>query len=302
MFNKKIPIRIKKILALVLSIGTIISVSACTTGVTSTLTKEDPPMIKSKCAVVENLKTGEIVYERNADEKTRPASMAKIMVVIYALDHMKSSDMDIRVATLASDYDYLKTVGEYESAGFEPGEKATLRDYLYGMMFESQADAAMTVARYFGDGSLKTFAIRENAWARRIGMYHSHFDNPIGVDSAGNYGTCLDYARLVRYAMNNKEFRKIFDGVRYTIKADNKRSSDTVITQSTHDETGDHSMILGGKTGYTPLAKKCLASNTEIDGVEYICVSTEAKPTVFNEYPNISDHEALYRYIRKNSH
>ena len=302
MFNKKIPIRIKKILALVLSIGTIISVSACTTGVTSTLTKEDPPMIKSKCAVVENLKTGEIVYERNADEKTRPASMAKIMVVIYALDHMKSYDMDIRVDTLSSDYDYLKTVGEYESAGFEPGEKATLRDYLYGMMFESQADAAMTVARYFGDGSLKTFAIRENAWARRIGMYHSHFDNPIGVDSAGNYGTCLDYARLVRYAMNNKEFRKIFDGVRYTIKADNKRSSDTVITQSTHDETGDHSMILGGKTGYTPLAKKCLASNTEIDGVEYICVSTEAKPTVFNEYPNISDHEALYRYIRKNSH
>ena len=302
MFNKKIPIRIKKILALVLSIGTIISVSACTTGVTSTLTKEDPPMIKSKCAVVENLKTGEIVYERNADEKTRPASMAKIMVVIYALDHMKASDMDIRVATLASDYDYLKTVGEYESAGFEPGEKATLRDYLYGMMFESQADAAMTVARYFGDGSLKTFAIRENAWARRIGMKNSHFDNPIGVDSAGNYGTCLDYARLVRYAMNNKEFRKMFDGVKYTIKADNKRSSDTVITHSIRYETGDNSMILGGKTGYTPLAKKCLASNTEIDGVEYICVSTEAKPTVFNEYPNISDHEALYRYIRKNSH
>ena len=102
--------------------------------------------------------------------------------------------------------------------------------------------------------------------------------------------------------MNNKEFRKMFDGVKYTIKADNKRSSDTVITHSIRYETGDNSMILGGKTGYTPLAKKCLASNARIDGTEYICVSTEAKQTVFNEYPNISDQEALYRYIRKNSH
>ena len=61
MFSRGNHIKIKKALALLLSAAVIVSVSACNGGESSTITKEDPPAIKSKCAVVENLKTGEIV-------------------------------------------------------------------------------------------------------------------------------------------------------------------------------------------------------------------------------------------------
>lgn len=287
----------KRVLALLMVLFVSAFMVSCGSNTTSsTYAKSKKPSVKSKCAIVVELKSGKVVYSKNADRKTRPASMEKIMVALVALNNIK--DLDERYATNKKDYDYIKTLGPGNSTGFAIGEEATMRDYLYGIMMWSKADAAMTVARYCGGDSIDKFIKMENAYAKKIGLKHSHFDNVIGFDSKGTYMTCSDYAKLLRCAMKNKLFKKMFTGSTYTIQPNNKRKTAKKITHAELTIAGKNSLIKGGKRGYTDKAQKTLAAYGKFNGKEYISVTTEAKGTKADPYPNFADTENLYEYIK----
>lgn len=289
--------RMKKrllVVALVLSVA--VSMVSCGGSTTSAYAKTSKPKVASRCAIVEEMSTGKVVYSKNANSKTRPASMEKMMIAIVALENIK--DLDVRVATDKRDYDYIKTLGPGNSTGFAIGEKATMRDYLNGIMIWSKADAAMTVARYCGGGSIDRFIKMENAFASKLGLKHTHFDNVIGFDSKGTYMTCSDYAKLLRYSMKNKEFKKMFTGKSYTIGPNNKRNKAKTVQHAELRIAGKNSLIKGGKRGYTEKAQKTLAAYGKINGKEYISITTEAKGTKNNSYPNFTDTEKMYNYIK----
>ncbi|NLD10343.1 MAG: D-alanyl-D-alanine carboxypeptidase [Clostridiales bacterium] len=287
----------KRVIALLMVLFISTFMASCGNNTTSsTYAKSKKPSVKSKCAIVVELKSGKVVYSKNADQKTRPASMEKMMIAIVALNHIK--DLDKRVATNKKDYDYIKTLGPGNSTGFAVGEKATMRDYLYGFMLWSKADAAMTVARYTGGGSANKFIKMENSLAKKLGMKNTHFDNVIGFDSDGTYMTCSDYAILLRYAMKNKTFKKMFTGRSYTINPNNKRKKAKVIQHTELTIAGRGSLIKGGKRGYTEKAQKTLAAYGKFNGKEYISVTTEAKGSKADSYPNFTDTENLYEYIK----
>lgn len=252
--------------------------------------------LNSKCVIVCDYTDAQTLYEKNATTKTSPASLVKLMVIILVIE--KADDLDTRYATRQADYTYIKAITEDSSNDFVSGEKATLADYLYAMMFNSSADASMTALRYLGDGDTTKGVKLMNEKAKAIGMSHTHFEDAIGDDKKTVYSTCSDMARMMSYSLRNKTFKKILTSKTHTIKADNKRSSGTVISSSVLSHAGSNTLIQGGKLGYTPNAKKSLASYAKIKGREYFVISTQAETKLTDLYPNITDHENIYEALK----
>jgi D-alanyl-D-alanine carboxypeptidase (penicillin-binding protein 5/6) len=252
--------------------------------------------LSSKYLIVYNYTDDVTMYAKNANSRTAPASLVKLMVILLAVEN--TGDLDTRVATSASDYKYTRAVVESDSNEFVSGEKATIRDYLYAMMFHSSADASMTVLRYLGNGKMGTGVKMMNAKAKELGMNDTNFEDAIGDDKNSVYTTCSDMAKLMNYALNNDTFKTILTASVYTIKADNKRSSDTKISSSLLYHAGSDTLIQGGKLGFTPKALKAIASYAKIDGKEYFVISTEALATPKHQYPNITDSEKIYETIK----
>jgi len=253
--------------------------------------------ISSKCAIACDHTSGETIYKKHADSKTSPASLVKLMVVLLAVENI--DDLSVRTATIQKDYDYIKAVTEDDSNDFEAGEKATINDYLHAMMMNSSADASMTVLRYLGGGNMEKGVAMMNKRAAELGMDNTHFVDAIGDDKKDTYTTCSDLAKLMDYALDNKTFLKLLTTKTYTLGADNKRDSAEKIENTIFLYADKDSLIQGGKVGYTPFAKKALASYAKINGHQYYCISTQAKTSSEDKYPNITDAETIFKAISK---
>ena len=88
------------------------------------------------------------------------------------------------------------------------GETLTLETLLYGVLLCSGNDAAVAVAQHVG-GSVKGFVALMNEKARELGMEHSSFANPNGLDDEQHYSTARDMAKLARAALENETLMRI---------------------------------------------------------------------------------------------
>ena len=105
-------------------------------------------------------------------------------------------------------------------AGFRPGETATVRDLLYGVLLPSGAECCEALAREVS-GSEEAFVELMNQKAAALGMASTHFCNPTGLHDPEHVSTARDMARLLRAAMQNEMFRTIFATARYTVPPTN---------------------------------------------------------------------------------
>ena len=171
----------------------------------------------------------------------------------------------------------------------EVGEKITLRDLLYGLMLRSGNDAALQVAEYVS-GDINKFINLMNNKAKEIGMSHTKFVNPSGLDNTdrGNYSTALDMALLTKYAMQNEEYRKIVKAKKYTVKTNKK----TYIWKNKNKLLNEE-YITGGKTGYTEKAKRTLVSTATSDNMNLIVVT-------IRDSDDWNTHKELYHYAFNN--
>src|SRR5204862_6630431 len=87
--------------------------------------------------------------------------------------------------------------------GLEPGERDTVHDLLYGLLLPSGNDAAVTLADGVA-GSVPAFVERMNRAAARLGLQHTHYATPAGLDRPANYSTAADLARLARVLMRGR--------------------------------------------------------------------------------------------------
>ena len=160
------------------------------------------PSVSAKGAVVINASTGEVLYSHFAEKSLPMASTTKIMTTILAIEH---GDLDSRFTV-----DPVAVRVEGSSMGLKENDKVTLRDLCYGMMLPSGNDAANCTAVRVG-GSIENFVQLMNDKAKQLGLENTRFVTPSGLDdyTQDHYSSALDMARLTRYAMKNKEFRKI---------------------------------------------------------------------------------------------
>lgn len=233
--------------------------------------------LSSDYAVLVRKSDGQILMEKDADQKIYPTSMTKIMTVVVALQKLPLPDQRI---TLTSDIFEQMEKEDASTAGFRPGERVRSVDLMYGALLPSGGECAVGLARAAA-GSESAFAELMNRQAQKIGMDHTHFVNSTGLHRQEQYSTVKDIALLLDYALEDPAFRKIFTAhTHHTSIFDNKKFGgisfrSTVFNGKNNTEISNGN-LLGGKTGSTEEAGYCLASLAEVEGEEYILVTAHA--------------------------
>ncbi len=216
--------------------------------------------------------SGDVLYEKNADEIVEPASTTKIMTLLLALE---KGDME-SVVTVSSNA--AKQRGSL--LHISSGEEIVFKDLINGMMLASGNDAAVAVAEVLG-GSEEGFADMMNDKARDLGMTNTNFVVSHGMHVDNHHTTARDMALLTLYAMQNPDFAQIVGQTTYTMPADNKHSEAWVVTNTNKlllptdiDKNNKYyyKYATGIKTGSTPAAGDCLVSSASKDGVNLICL------------------------------
>ena len=227
----------------------------------------------SSSAILANLDTGRVILTKNSQLRVYPASLTKIMTALLAIEHMPDLpemlmvDADIFPALYAANS---------SMAGFLPGDSVAAMDLVYGAMLQSGGECGLALARAVA-GSEESFVSMMNARARELGMYDTHFANSTGLHDDEHYSTVRDLAKLLFKALDNDRFRQVFTTAGHTTAPTSHRPDGVSLESSTFSGTGardfEGGRILGGKTGYTSQAGRCLASLAEKNGVMYIFVS-----------------------------
>ena len=246
--------------------------------------------INSRNAIVINLNTNEIIYEKNKDEVINIASMQKIMTTLVGIENINNMDESFTIP----DGMFSSLDPELMVVGFSSGDRLTYRDLIYGTMLKSGADAAYALAVYIS-GSEENYVGLMNDKARELGLSNTYFKNTTGMDEDGQHSSVSDIAKLFEYALNNKEFKKVITTEEYTTSNDDFDIKGPIAVAHKYDMP----YFLGGKTGYTDYAGKCLASFGESNNVEFLIVTANADPDL-GENVNYLDHKTLYEYFINN--
>lgn len=205
----------------------------------------------SKAAVVLDVKTKRVLFEKNAYGKLPPASLTKIMTALLAFESKRKLDEEIRV--------FQKSVNTVErTIDLEEGEVVTLKDLLAGSLIASGNDAALTLALSVADGSLSKFVEKMNEKAKNLGLKLTHFENVNGLDAKEQVSSAYDLALLFLEAQKNPTFRELISLKKYEFQAKNS-SKKHEFNNSNFLLRDDYPNVYGGKTGYTDEAGFCLA-------------------------------------------
>ena len=226
--------------------------------------KETDLYAKNVCLI--NAVTGEVLFEKAADEKAEPASTTKIMTLLTALS-MCDPEETVVIPDAAADVPADSTL-----VPVYPGETMTMRDLLYGMMIRSGNDAANAVAVLCA-GSTEAFAEEMNRTAAGLGMKNSHFVNPHGYTEEGHYTTARDLVTAARYGMTQMPFIRIVTCLQYPMPATEQR--DVLVLTSKWEIFDPESEYYiahaaGIKSGYTSSAGFCYVGAYQEDGVTLI--------------------------------
>jgi len=221
--------------------------------------------------------SGRVLYEQNAGQERLIASITKIMTAITALEH---GDKTREYTVTAQD------MAEGSSMYLKPGDVLRLEELLYGLMLASGNDAALAVAHCVS-GSVEAFVDLMNETARHLGLTHTHFVNPNGLDAEGHYSSAGDMAALAAYALQNQDFRRIVSTASITI-GDRYLANHNKLLRMCEG-------CIGVKTGFTKAAGRTLVSAAVRDGMTLVCAT-------LNDGNDWNDHMALLDYGFANYH
>lgn len=292
-------------LALLLSLTICLPVSA--TGITEEVSTEHPetteypddptraPDLVANAAIVMDAASGQVLYEKNSQEKKYPASITKILTVLIALEH----NVDFNATVTMSENAIWGVERDSTLIGLDVGEQVTVKDLVYATMVKSANECAYALAEYVA-GDIESFAKLMNERAAEIGCKNTHFVTPNGLHDEDHYTTAYDMALITKEALKNETFREIAGTLNYTVPATN-------LTEETRPLWNGNKMINpaepyyyeyceGGKTGYTMKANNTLMTFAKKDGLELICVIMDCDGAKYA----YSDSKALYNYCFNN--
>lgn len=253
--------------------------------------------INSKYVYFYNIDRDDVIYELNSTDEIAIASMTKIMTAIVAIENI--DNLDSTVTLTSKDFKGLKEANA-STADFEKGEVVTYRDLLYGLMLPSGADAALALSNNIA-GSEKEYVALMNQKAEELNLENTHFSNTTGLDAKNHYSSVYDVAIVLKYALNNEEFKKIFTTKKYVTSNKRMTFESTLYSMSKRYKL-DVEYILGSKTGYTYDAGLCLASIAEYNGDLYLLVTAGADYKSKKPYHIIDSNEIYQHYFNNYSY
>jgi len=218
-----------------------------------------PPEIPAAAWVLVDAGDGARLAAEHPVESRAMASTTKLMTAYLALHELP---LDKRLVAPP----YHPILGE-SLLGLEPGERISVHDLLYGLLLPSGNDAALTLADGVA-GSPDAFVEEMNAAARRLGLHHTSYANPIGLDDPGNYTSPRDLAKLTLRLRRDRLFRRIVDTPQTTLQTG--AHPRTVVNRN--DLILSTPWMNGVKTGYTPDAGNVLVGSGTRKGVTLVSV------------------------------
>ena len=213
----------------------------------------------AKSAILLDAKTGDVLYEKAADDMRYPASATKILTALLVLE---AGDLDRKVTVQIED-----TKIEPSALDFKPGEEYTRRQLLFALLLKSANDVALALARD-NAGSVKEFAEKMTRRAEELGAKASHFTNPHGLPDPRHFTTARDLALIARFAMQHPLFREIVATPEFKMM----RSDELVLMKNHNKLLGMFPGCIGVKTGYTIASQHVLVSCAIRAGCEAISV------------------------------
>lgn len=221
-----------------------------------------------KSAILVDSKTGNILFEKNPDEKLPLASVTKIMTMLLAMERIDEGKMDYDDIITASQN--AKSYGG-STIFLDEGEKMSVSDILKGIAVASGNDAAVAMAEHIS-GTHEEFVKLMNQRAKELGMINTNFVNANGLDEDNHYSTARDIAIMSRELMKHE---KIFD---YTkIWMDSLRNGEFTLS-NTNKLIRFYDGATGLKTGSTSKAMFCISATAKKNNMHLIAVIM-ASPT-----------------------
>lgn len=239
------------------------------------------PEITAPFGVLMDYETGQILYNKNGEQRVFPASTTKAWTAYVVIKNVE--DLSERVLI-----ESLEPV-EGTSMYLQNGESFTIKELLQGLMITSANDAAVVLARHIS-GSDAEFAKLMTDEAKAIGATGTNFNNPHGLPDDIHYTTPIDMALMSRQAMNNDIFREIVktESVRfpksetcfterYFTNTNKLLTSQEQTTYKNQVVNMKYDIVDGIKTGYTNAAGRCLLSSAIKDNRRMIATVFKAE-------------------------
>lgn len=256
--------------------------------------------------LMQSLDDGTIIFDKNADKPTAPASLTKITTAILTLE--KCPDLEAVVTVPSYCITLLNGTGS-SMAGLKSGEQLTVRQLLYCMMVKSANEAANILADYVSGGDIDQFVVMMNDFVASIGAKNTHYVNAHGLDAEGQFTTANDLALIIKYALNLPIFMEICNTYKFTLPATNMSKERNFISTNwlinPNFKTYYYEYVQGIKTGTTNNAGQCIASKASKDGYNYLCIVMGAHAEDVNGDNNpdnmaFLEAKRLYKWVFEN--
>ena len=229
----------------------------------------DAPALTANSAILMDMDTGDILYEKNPHKRSEPASTTKLMTALLVVDHLSFKDK-LTVSDGALDgisYDAV-------TIGLSPGETMSVEDLLFAMLLPSANDAANVLAMGVSN-TVGSFVKEMNSTAESLGCTETHFANANGLPDPEHYTTVYDMALIARAAYGKSRIRDIICQESHWIPATNLVGERELWTtnQMLYSITDYYyEPCTGGKTGYTESAGNTMVAFAEKDGRRLVSV------------------------------
>lgn len=232
--------------------------AAWTPATVTAQTDEQPFQVQARAAVLLDAHTGQVLFAQNPDERLAPASLAKIMTMLLALEDVDAGRASLTDQAVVSEAAWILAgrgrPGGVSAMFLEVGERVTLEELLYGIGVLSGNDASLVVAEHLS-GSEQAFVRRMNERAAELGLRSTHFMDSHGL-SPDAYTTAADMARLAAFFVNTQPDGLIYAHLpEYTYAGITQANRNGLVTRDNR--------VTGLKTGYLGVAGYHLVATAE---------------------------------------
>ncbi len=196
--------------------------------------------LTARAAILVAPATGQQLYGLDPDRELPIASTTKLMTALVTLEHT-------RLGKVFADPDYHPAAADSQ-LGLVPGERMSVHDLLLAMLLPSADDAAEDLAYNVGHGSVARFIGMMNRRAGQLGLGHTHYSTPIGLDTPGNYSSPSDLVKLAAYVLRTQPFLARAVALRSAVL---RTGNEVRVVSNRNDLVGRVPWINGVKTGHT---------------------------------------------------
>lgn len=261
---------------------------------------EEAPAVEAEAAVLIDAKSGNILFQKNADSKMFPASTTKIMTALLTIEAIERGALTMEEVLTVPDGMFAELPPDGSKVGLQTGEEMNIDNLLKGLLIASGNDAALLLAERVG-GSVEYFVEMMNARAAELGLRNTHFANPHGLHNEEHYTSARDLALIAQKAMTYSAFRNIVDIAHIYLDATNLNpqryfiNTNNLVSRFRYLDYY-YEKATGIKTGATTEAGNCLVSSAKDGEAELICVVLKGETVKVSH----ADSKKLLEYGFKN--